>query len=113
MPVGWRKFQALRAATSSPWTKDLRHVGATFPRSWSLRFTFKDASFKAVPVKDRIKWWNIVPGDQVRVLGAKEGTLREVTRINKLSNRVLLRRDQVRRMCWSYMCMCRLEEEKT
>ena len=94
--VGWRRWQAMRAATASPWTKDLRHVGAIFPRFWSERFTHKDPSFKPVRPQDRIRWWNVVPGDQVRVRGARDDTLREVFRINKLSNRVLLKKEGVR-----------------
>ena len=97
MPPGWRRFQALNAATASPWTRDLRHVNpkAIFPRWYAPRVTFRDPSLKTVPPKDRIKWWNIVPGDQVRVRGA-DGALREVSNVNKLSNRVLLKKENVR-----------------
>ena len=100
MPPGWRRFQALNAATASPWTRDLRHVNpkAIFPRWYAPRVTFRDPSLKTVPPKDRIKWWNIVPGDQVRVLGAKGPkalAVREVWRINKLNNRVLLKKESV------------------
>ena len=95
---GWRRMQALRAVTTSPWTRDLRHVGAVFPRAWSVRFTFLDPSFRPVRPQDRVRWWNVVPGDQVRVRGAKDGgdALRQVYGINRLSNRVLLTREQVR-----------------
>lgn len=96
MPTRWTKIQALSAVTASPWTRDLRHVGAVFPRYWSQRQTYRDPSFKAVKPKDRITWWNIVPGDQVRVRGAA-GDIREVFRINKLNNMVLLKKEvQVR-----------------
>ena len=95
MPAGWRKFQAYTAITGNQWTRDLRHVDAVFPRFWSHRVSFRQPKFTAVRPQDRIKWWNIVPGDQVRVLGSKEDTLREVFRINKLSNRVLLKKEQV------------------
>lgn len=43
---------------------------------------------KSVPVKDRIKWWNIVPGDRVRLMTDKENRLHEVKGINKYWNRV-------------------------
>lgn len=92
MPTRWTKIQALSAVTASPWTRDLRHVGAVFPRYWSQRQTYRDPSFKAVKPKDRITWWNIVPGDQVRVRGAA-GDIREVFRINKLNNMVLLKKE--------------------
>ena len=51
---------------------------------------------KSVKPKDRIKWWNIVPGDQVRLLGDTEGTIHEVLSINRLSNRVFLKNTTVR-----------------
>lgn len=46
---------------------------------------------KAVKPRDRIKYWNIVPGDRVRIIGDKEGQVLEVFKINKLSNRVYLK----------------------
>jgi hypothetical protein len=44
-----------------------------------------------VPVKNRIKWWNIVPGDQVRVRGRESEGTKEVFAINKFANRVFLK----------------------
>ncbi|TFK56131.1 hypothetical protein OE88DRAFT_1804899 [Heliocybe sulcata] len=85
-----RKAQVVRAATSSPVTRDFRHLDSV-PRWWLGRSSFSDPVSKAVKVKDRIKYWNIVPGDQVRVLGEREGTVREVLSINRFSNRVYLR----------------------
>ncbi|EJD03689.1 uncharacterized protein FOMMEDRAFT_19078 [Fomitiporia mediterranea MF3/22] len=43
--------------------------------------------------KDRIKWWNIVPGDQVRVMAEKSAKIREVKGINKFANRVYIEGD--------------------
>lgn len=40
--------------------------------------------------KDRIKWWNIIPGDLVRVEGDNHSPVREVKGINKLTNEVFL-----------------------
>lgn len=97
MPVLYRRFQALLAATESPWTRDLRHVKSTIPRFW-LKSPQGGPSVSAVKVQNRIKWWNIVPGDQVRVLGSKDTSLREVYAINRLSNRVLLKKERVRRI---------------
>ena len=53
---------------------------------------------KTAPAKDRIKWWNIVPGDQIRLVGDSEGTLHEVQRVNKLTNRVLVKSQSVRQL---------------
>ncbi|PSR73590.1 hypothetical protein PHLCEN_2v10509 [Hermanssonia centrifuga] len=88
----YSKTQAFLAVTNSPWTRDHRHVTAIIPRAWTRRMIWKDPRINDVKPKDRIKWWNVVPGDQVRVLGDKEGSIREVFRINKLSNRVYLKR---------------------
>lgn len=59
-----------------------------------MKQTQFDQPIKAVKVQDRIKWWNIVPGDQVRLLGDKEGTIHEVQSINRLSNEVFLKKEQ-------------------
>lgn len=97
---GFTRFQAFRGSTSV-WTRSLRHVDAVLPRSWSKRVSFDDPRIKDVKPKDRIKWWNIVPGDQVRVRGDPHGTLREVQLVNKLSNMVYLkRRTEVRVQCY-------------
>lgn len=49
---------------------------------------------KIVSVDHRIKWWNVVPGDQVRVIGDNDEKVRDVNLVNKLTNRVYLKRDQ-------------------
>ena len=98
MPLAIQRWQVLQAVTASPWTKDMRHL-APVPRFWQLRLSKRQPKVSAVQTKDRIKWWNIVPGDQVRVLGAKDSALREVFRINKFNNRVLLKREIVRTAC--------------
>lgn len=92
----FHRYQAL-LPSNSIWTRNLRHVDAVIPRAWSKRITFKDPRVKDVKPKDRIKWWNIVPGDQVRVRGDAEGTLREVQVVNKLRNMVYLKR--VKEVC--------------
>lgn len=78
------------ALTSSPWTKDFLHL-QPFPLNHLKRFSFKDISVKATKPKDRIKYWNIIPGDRVRIIGDKDGRLLEVAKINKISNRVYLK----------------------
>ena len=98
MPGGWSRTQALNAFTDSIFTRDLRHVhpASNFPRAWRDRKGGSGQAVKCVPLKDRIKWWNIVPGDKVQVAGGKTDSVLEVVKINRLSNRVLLRRDNVR-----------------
>ncbi|KAI9513414.1 hypothetical protein F5148DRAFT_990782 [Russula earlei] len=82
--------QVRNAITSNPWTKDCLHM-QPFPLSYLKRFSFKDTSAKAVKPQHRIKYWNIVPGDRVRIIGDKQGKILEVAKINKLSNRVYLK----------------------
>jgi hypothetical protein len=82
--------QVRNAITSNPWTKDFRHL-EPFPLSHLKRYSFKDILVKAVKPQDRIKYWNIVPGDRVRLIGDKEGKVLEVAKVNKLSSRVYLK----------------------
>ena len=87
------RFEIVHAVTKSPWTTNFRHL---LPVSKILNEklklpTYENFSRKVVPVNDRIKHWNIVPGDQIRVLGDKSSTIREVTAINKFRNRVYVR----------------------
>jgi hypothetical protein len=78
------------AVTSNPWTKDFRHL-QPFPVNHLKRHSFKDIRVKAAKPKDRIKYWNIVPGDRVRIRGDKDGKILEVAKINKLSNYIYLK----------------------
>jgi hypothetical protein len=82
--------QVRSAITSNPWTKDFRHL-QPFPVHYLKRYSFKDNLVKAAKPQDRIKYWNIVPGDRVRITGDKGGQVLEVAKINKLSNRVYLK----------------------
>jgi hypothetical protein len=88
MPLSAAQVRA--AITSNPWTKDFRHLEA-FPTSYLKRYSFKDMLVKAAKPQDRIKYWNIVPGDRVRITGDKGDQVLEVAKINKLSNRVYLK----------------------
>ncbi|KAI0002949.1 hypothetical protein BJV74DRAFT_876357 [Russula compacta] len=88
--VGWSTAQVRGAITSNPLTKDFRHL-QPFPLSYLKRYSFKDILVKAAKPQDRIKYWNIVPGDRVRIIGDKEGKVLEVAKINKLSNRIYLK----------------------
>jgi hypothetical protein len=82
--------QVVRATTNSPWTREFKHL-QSFPRYWIKRTSWKDPFVKSVRPNDRIKYWNIVPGDQIRLLGDKSNTIHEVLSINKISNRVFLK----------------------
>ncbi|KAJ3966942.1 hypothetical protein EV361DRAFT_528365 [Lentinula raphanica] len=97
------KHEIVNAVTRSPWTTSFRHL---LPASRLLKGLLKKPSLvnfskKIVPEKDRIKWWNIVPGDQVRLLGRRRGgttgkdgkevLLHEVVAVNKFRNRVYVK----------------------
>ncbi|TFY78212.1 hypothetical protein EWM64_g5797 [Hericium alpestre] len=87
---GWSVRQVRNAAVSKPWTKDFRHLQPV-PRYWTRRISWDEPNVKVVKPKDRIKYWNIVPGDQVRIRGDVTGKVLEVSMINKLTNRVHLK----------------------
>ncbi|KAJ4472136.1 hypothetical protein J3R30DRAFT_3660026 [Lentinula aciculospora] len=97
------RHEIVFAVSRSPWTTSFRHL---LPVSKILnqklnRTSFEAFSKKVVAVKDRIKYWNIVPGDQIRLLGGRrkgkdsaEGknvVLHEVVAVNKFRNRVYVR----------------------
>lgn len=62
-------------------TRDLRHM---LPIPRLERNNLKIA-------RERIKYWNFVSGDKVRVRGHKIKDMLEVTDVNKITNRVRLR----------------------
>ncbi|KZT74446.1 hypothetical protein DAEQUDRAFT_660058 [Daedalea quercina L-15889] len=90
MPPGWSKVQAARAWTSSPLTKDFRHL-LSLPAYWMKRKSSLESAVRFVKTKDRIKYWNIVPGDQVRLRNDRSGRIYQVNLINRLSNRVMVK----------------------
>lgn len=55
------------------------------------RSTPRDPVIKSVRPRDRIKYWNVVPGDQIRLIGDRTNTLHEVLSINRISNRVFVK----------------------
>ncbi|KAF7331780.1 Nucleoside transporter [Mycena kentingensis (nom. inval.)] len=84
-------FKQLREGTRSPWTTNFDHI-RKLPRhlrvSKSGRWDSFDPSKKDdthIP-KERVKFWNIVPGDKVRVRGRYGNKLRDVWKIRKLEN---------------------------
>ena len=90
MAMHLTKAQVLKATTNSPFTRDFRHLLA-FPRHWRKRDSFHAQVVKSVRPKDRIKYWNIVPGDSIADRKDPSKKLQEVLSINKLSNRVFLK----------------------
>lgn len=82
--------EVFQAWTTSPYTKSFRHL-LPYNRQWERRMTFRDPIIKSSKPKDRIKYWNIVPGDQVRIRGEESKTIYEVLSINRLSNQVRLK----------------------
>jgi hypothetical protein len=46
---------------------------------------------KVAPVSQRIKWWNVVPGDQIKIIGDKTNQLYQVSQVNKLQNKVFVK----------------------
>ncbi|KAK2466418.1 hypothetical protein APHAL10511_002060 [Amanita phalloides] len=82
--------QLLNAVTTKPWTTNFKHL-LPIPKKLLKRTSIRDPLIKSAWPKDRIKWWNIVPGDQIRLLGDKSNTLHEVLSINRVSNRVFVK----------------------
>lgn len=81
---------AIDATTTSPYTTNLNHL-LTVPKAWRVRRSIYDPKLKSVRTPDRIRFWNVVPGDQIRIRGDKTNTLHEVLSINRLSNRVFVK----------------------
>ncbi|KAJ7162576.1 hypothetical protein C8R43DRAFT_990768 [Mycena crocata] len=85
--------RSLLEGSRLPWTTNLNHMRA-LPRKLRLnkqRDAFDPhASDKRHFPKDRIKFWNVVPGDRVRIRGRYGNRLREVFKIRRLENIVEL-----------------------
>ena len=81
---------AINATTKNPALSNFNHL-RSFPRAWLIRRSKHDPKLKSVRPTDRIKFWNIVPGDHIRLRGDGDDTIHEVLSINRLSNRVFLK----------------------
>lgn len=81
---------ALNATTKNAALSNFNHL-RSIPRAWLIRRSKQDPKLKSVRAKDRIKFWNIVPGDRIRLRGDGDSTIHEVLSINRLSNRVFLK----------------------
>ena len=98
MSVAGRQFasrsEARKVFVTTKSTTNFRHL---LPVAKPKRFTQEnplDRRPDPVKPKDRIKWWNIVPGDQVRVMAEENAKLREVKGVNKFTNRVFIEGDK-------------------
>ncbi|KAF9036013.1 hypothetical protein BDZ89DRAFT_1011464 [Hymenopellis radicata] len=77
--------------SKSPWTKNFRHMLPVDIKHLRLTAKMSDITTpKVVLTRDRVKYWNIVPGDQIRVRGDRNNTLHTVEAINRWTNRVHL-----------------------
>lgn len=86
------RWELSKIVTTSPHTNNFRHM-LPVRKAYLQKADPTAARIKLAKTRDRIKWWNIVPGDQVRVLADKTNFVREVLSVNKLSNRVYLKRE--------------------
>lgn len=86
------RAEVRRVFVTSQYTTNFRHLLPVYKGHINKDSVF-DKVPKTVPTSDRIKWWNIVPGDQIRVMAEENGRVREVKGINKLSNRVYVEGD--------------------
>ena len=88
------------AASPQAFTRHFRHL-LPVPR-FLVRGPFMPGQSKPkdTKLKDRIKLWNFVPGDFVKLKGDTKGVLHEVHRVNKLSNRVILKREMNKAVSW-------------
>lgn len=98
------KRTVANATTQSSQTTHFNHL-RNIPRAWLIRKSKHDPKIKSVRPSDRIKWWNITPGDQIRLRGDKDSVIREVLSINRLSNRVFLKNTAV---CLLSLCILRI-----
>ncbi|KAJ7591501.1 hypothetical protein C8J56DRAFT_825667 [Mycena floridula] len=77
--------EVVSAVSTEAFTKNFRHL---LPIQ-RMRDEMKRAEYRrTVPASYRIKFWNVVPGDRVRVLGDEDKAIYDVKAINRLANRV-------------------------
>jgi len=88
-----RAIRILNKIEESPWTRNWQHL-TPLRRQKPTRMSPAQAP-TPVPVKDRIRQWNIIPGDRIRIRGDKESVIQEVLGINRYRNLVFLKARQV------------------
>lgn len=91
-----KAIRALNAIDESPWTRNWNHLSPVHKGAWRpARHGFAPRAPQPVPVRDRIRQWNIVAGDRIRVRGDRTGGTQEVLGINRFRNLVFLKARQV------------------
>ncbi|KAG8883169.1 hypothetical protein FRB97_007104 [Tulasnella sp. 331] len=95
MPPNVRPILASKSTlTRSPLTRDFRHALAPTKLRAYAPAAYLRNPYKGVPVSERIKHWNIVPGDKVRIIGGAfqdKEVVRQVDAVDKLMNRVYIK----------------------
>jgi len=90
--ISWGNY--IQNTTRGQFTKDFNHLTRhkqTAKFNKDVLRVQPSALREAVRPEDRIKWWNIVPGDRVRIAGDKTAAVHEVYSVNKIANTVFLR----------------------
>ncbi|KZS97569.1 hypothetical protein SISNIDRAFT_449089 [Sistotremastrum niveocremeum HHB9708] len=83
-----------QSTTTNAATTNLRHMQPV-PKHLTHTRKLGIQKFKLSATKDRIKWWNIVPGDFIRVRGKEDEGIKEVMAVNKWKNWVYLKGTQL------------------
>ncbi|KAG9034341.1 hypothetical protein FRB95_013377 [Tulasnella sp. JGI-2019a] len=95
MPPNVRPILASKSTlTRSTLTRDFRHALAPTKLRAYAPAAYLRTPYKGVPVRERIKHWNIVPGDKVRIIGGTfqdKEVVRQVDAVDKLMNRVYIK----------------------
>lgn len=82
------------ATTKSTLTRDFKHLlSPTKLHGYASSVLVREPR-PGVRQHDRIKHWNIVPGDKVRIINgpyADKNAVREVASVNKLTNKVYIK----------------------
>lgn len=82
------------ATTKSTLTRDFKHLLAPTKLHGYASSVLVREPRPGVRQHDRIKHWNIVPGDKVRIINgpyADKNAVREVAGVNKLTNKVYIK----------------------
>lgn len=95
--------------SQEPWTKDWFHL-RDIPKIIKTQLKRRPhesilAKYQGlVPVENRIKQWNIIPGDLIRIRGQGE-VIQEVFGVDKFKNIVYLKNKEVRNVAFKYKCI--------
>ena len=87
---GIARWQVLKATTVNPFIRDFRHL-LPCPRRWFKIQDWANPRVQAVRPQDRIKYWNIAPGDSIVDRLDTTKTVEQVLAVNRFSNKVYLK----------------------